>query len=380
MSVRPREISVVVNGQLVENWKSGSIESSLITPADQFILRVPSSLTAWNTLRRDSRVSIRVDGVTMLDGFIDKRRRDGANRVIEIGGRDRVGRVVDTSAPAIDYSGLTILEAARRLLSPWFEPSSVIISNAKNRRIRRGKGNRVAAGNEPVVTFNVRVPRRGKVHPGETRWQLLKEILSRAGLIGYSSADGKEFIIGQPNQTQEPQYTFIFGKPDSTLVTNVRDVEITEDDGERFSMYMCGGVGGQSDVNFGKNVIQNGVAFDNPFNRIDGTGRDFIHPKPMYLPERAFESFHDAANVAALEKARRDYKRHLVSLQLDDMGQEQTPGEITFFAPDTMCRFIDEEIEIDDKYLVVSCSFNFSRDGGDWTTVHIVPQGTEIII
>lgn len=377
----PRIITAIVNGQQVSGWQSGNIESSMITPADSFVLRMPFSRTTWNTLRIDSRITIRVDDTTMLDGFIEKRVKQGRSGVMEVHGRDRVGRLVDESAPATNYSGMTILEAVRRLASPWFGPSNVILTNAKNRRLRRGNGKRVAAGSEPVVTFNVRVPRRGAAHPGETRWQLIKEILSRAQLIGYSSGDGREFIIGQPNQTQSPQYLFRLGSPGSRLPTDVRDLTITEDSGERFSLYQCAGLGGQGDTNYGKNVIDNrGAAFDNPFNKIDGTGRDFIHPKRMFLPERAFDSYHDADRVAHNEKARRDYKRHLISVEAPDMGQNLTAGEITLFAPDTVARVVDEELGLDDTYLVVACSYSFARDNGDWTTLHMVPTGTEIII
>jgi prophage tail gpP-like protein len=377
----PRIITAIVEGQQVSGWQSGNIESSLITPCDAFTLRMPFSITAWRILRPDARITIKVDGTSLLDGFIDKRVRHGRGGSIEITGRDRLGRLVDESAPATSYDGLTILEAVKRLASPWFEPSGVVISNAKNRRLRRGKGRRVASGNEPVVTINVRVPRRGNVHPGETRMQLIREILSRARLIGYSSSDGKELIIGQPNQTQAPQYLFVLGAPGSSTATNVRDLTITEDSGDRYSLYMCGGVGGQSDTNYGKNVSSNiGIAFDNPFNTKDGTGRDFNHPKRMYLPERAFSSFHDAQQVAENEKARRDFKRHQVVVEAADMGQSLATGDITLFAPDTVARVIDEELELDDTYLVISCSYNFARDNGDWTTMHMVPTGTEIII
>lgn len=381
--ITPRIITAIVEGQQVSGWSTGSIESSLITPADAFVLRMPFSKTAWFTLRNDARITIKADGVTLLDGFIDKRTRRGKAGVLEISGRDRVGRLCDESAPANNYTGMTILEAVRRLCSPWFEPSNVTITNAKNRKLRRGKGKRVAAGNEPVVTINVRVPRRGTVHPGETRMQLIKEILSRSGLVGYSSSDGKEFIIGKPNHTQAPQYLFRLSAPGThtTDQTEVRDLTITEDSGDRFSMYMCGGVGGQGDTNYGKNVSSNvGVALDNPFNTLDGTGRDFIRPKRMYMPERAFESYGDAQRVADNEKARRDYKRHLVSIEATDMGQMLTPSEITLFCPDTVARVIDEEIELDDTYLVVGCTYNFARDTGDWTTLHCVPTGTEIIL
>jgi prophage tail gpP-like protein len=374
-------VTAIVEGQQIGGWSSGNIESSMVTPADSFVLRMPFSRTAWNALRIDARIAIKADGTALLDGFIDKRVRNGRAGILEVHGRDRVGRLVDESAPAINYSGLTELEAVRRLASPWFSPENVGVQNAKNRRLRRGKGRRAAAGNEPVVTFNVRVPRRGQVHPGETRWHLIHEILSRSGHIGYSSSDGREFIIGKPNQTQAPQYLFALGAPGSKLKTTVRELTITEDAGDRYSMYLCAGVGGQGDTNYGRNVVDNrGVVFDNPFNRFDGTGRDFIHPKRMFLPERAFDSFADAQQVAANEQARRDFKRHIVSVEAHTFGQDLGTDDPTLFAPDTVARVIDEELGIDDKYVVYSCSYSFNRDNADRTTIHMVPVGTDIIL
>ena len=372
-------VTAIVEGQEVEGWQSGNIESSMITAADSFVLRIPFSLTAWRTLRRDARITIMADGVPLLDGFIDKRKKSTRAGVIEIEGRDRVGRLADESAPAIDYSGMEILEAIRRLASPWFD--TVTLSNARNRRIRRGKGRRVASGTEPVVTINVRVPRNGRVHPGQTRWQLIHEIAGRAGLIVYSSSDGKELFVGKPNHNQAAQYLFAVGKPGSSTRTTVRDLTIIEDDGDRFSLIMCGGVGGQTDTNYGKNITDNrGVVFDNPFNTLDGTGRDFIHPKRMYMPERAFSSNNDAQNVATLEKNRRDYKRHVISVESDMFGQLIGTGEPTFFCPDAVARVIDEESELDDLYLVSSCSYSFDRDNADTTVMHMVPVGTEIVL
>lgn len=373
-------ITAIVNAQQVSGWTSGSIESSMITPADSFVLRMPFSLSAWLTLRRDAHITIKADGVTMLDGFIDRRVRSAKAGILEVHGRDRVGRLVDESAPANNYTGMTIKQAIERLASPWFN-GDLQISNADNRRLRRGKGKRVAATTEPVVTINIRVPRKGKVHPGETRWQIIHEIVSRAGLIAYSSSDGKTLFVGQANTDQIPQYLFTVAAPGSTTRTTVKDLVITEDDGDRFSLYMTGGVGGQSDVNYGTNVVaKNGVAFDNPLNRIDGTGRDFLFPKRMYLPERSFEDFHDAARVATLEKNRRDMKRHVISVHAATFGQNLGSSSPTLFAPDTVARIIDEEIGLDDLYLVYACTYSFARDTGDFTTLHCVPQGTPIVL
>jgi prophage tail gpP-like protein len=373
-------ITAIVEGQQVTGWISGNVQTSMLTPADSFVMRMPFSLRSWNTLRNDARITIQADGITLLDGFIDKRIRHGRGGTLEISGRDRVGRLVDESAPAFNFTGLTIEAAVKRLISPWF--TQLTLTNAKNRRLRRGRGRRIAGGAEPVVTVNVKVPRKGNVHPGETRWQLIHEIVSRSGLIAYSTADGKEFFVGKPNHTQAPQYLFTLPAPGSNFkLCTVREFTITEDAGERYSMYLCAGVGGQGDTNYGANVVDNrGVAFDNPFNRKDGTGRDFIRHKRMFLPERAFESYKDAQRVAELEQRRRDYKRHLISIEAIGFGQYLVPDQPTLYAPDTVARVVDEEMELDAKYLVVECSYSFDRDQGDRTTLHMVPVGQEIVL
>lgn len=376
---RTHIITAIVEGQQVSGFQSGNIESSMITPADKFVLRMPLTELAFRTFRRGARITIQADGVTLLDGFIDRRNAQGAADVLEISGRDRVGRLVDETAPAIDYSGMTILDAVRRLAHPWFD--EVTIDNSRNRRIRRGKGRRVASGTEPVVTFNVRVPRRGNVHPGQTRWQIIHEICSRAQLICYSSSDGKELFIGKPNRSQSAQYLFALTLPGSSMATNVRDMDIVEDDGDRYSMYQVAGVGGQSDTNYGSNVTDNrGAAFDNPFNRKDGTGRDFIHPKRMFLPERAFDSYADAQSVALNEQARRDYHRHLMSVEMQGFGEDLGGSQSTLFAPDTIGRCVLEKLRIDDSYLITSCSYSFARDNADTTVLHMAPVATEIIL
>lgn len=374
------EIRVICNGAVVSGWTGYHVDSSMITATDGFELRRPFSLEAWNLLRRDSDVRIEIDGTAILRGFVDKRVRQAKAGTMTISGRDRAGRLVDESAPAINYSGLTIEQAFKQLMSPWF--STLTISDARNRRLRRGKGRRVASGAEDPVTINIRVPRQGNVHPGEKRSHVMHEIASRAQLIWWSSADGKEIFIGRPNHNQAAQYVFIHAKPGSETVGNVKDMTITEDDGDRYSLIMVAGIGGQGDTNYGKNVSDNrGVSLDNPFNRTDGSGRDFIHPKRMFMPEKSFSSFGDAQRVAEIERIRRDYKRHLVSVEMPLHGQFLTPGGApTLFAYNTVARVIDEELEIDDTYLIVSCAYSSNREQGETTTMHMVPTGTEILL
>lgn len=374
------EIRIVTSGAEIGGWTGYHVNSSMLTPADDWELRRPFSLEAWNLIRRDADVLIQIDGTTILRGMVDKRQRQAREGTMIISGRDRAGRLVDESAPSINYSGMTILQAFERLARPWF--SRITLSDARNRRLRVGKGKRVAGGKEPVVTINVRVPRRGIVHPGEKRSQVMHEIASRSGLIWWSSADGDEIFVGKPNHDQPAQYTFLHAKPESGSTSTVKDLVVDEDDGDRYSVIMCGGVGGATPDDYGKNVTdRRGVVYDSPFNKIDGTGRDFIHAKRMFMPEQQFDSFADAQRVARNEQIRRDYKRQVVTVEAALHGQFLTPsGPPTLFAFNTVARVIDEELELDDTYLIVDCAYSSNRDQGETTTMHMVPTGTEILL
>lgn len=371
------EISIVTNAAEIGGWSGYHVESSMLKPAGEWELRRPFDLQAWNLLRRDSDVMIRIDGTTILRGFIDRRRGSSREGTITISGRDRAGRLVDESAPSINYTGMTVLEAFRRLARPWF--TSITLSDARNRRLRVGKGKRVAAGSEPVVTINVRVARQGRVHPGEKRSQVMHEIAERCGLIWWSSADGEEIFLGKPNDAQSPQYEFFH--PARGAIT-VNDMVIDEDDGDRYSLIMCGGNGGATPDDYGSNVTdRRGVVYDDPANRINGTGRDFIHPKRLYLPEKSFDSFADAQRVARAEQIRRDYKRQIVTVEAPLHGQFLSSGQpVTLFAPNTVAHVVNDEYQIDDTYLIVDCSYSSNRDQGETTTMHMVPTGTEILL
>ena len=378
------DIRIVTNGAAIGGWSGYHVEVSMLTPAHTFELRRPFDLEAWNLLRRDSDVLIEIDGTAILRGFVGRRHRRAREGDMTISGRSRSGRLVDEAAPSVQFSGMTILQAFERLGRPWF--GQFVLSDAANRRLRVGRGKRVAGGKEPVITINIRVPRRGNVHPGERRAQVMHEIASRAGLIWWPSSDGTSIYIGKPNHEQDPQYVFRHIAPGSTAQNTVKDLEIIEDDEDRYSVILVGGTGGATPDDYGANVTdRRGVVYDNPLSKsgdgTNGTGRDFIHPKRLFMPERDFDSYADAQRVARNEQIRRDYKRHIVQIEAELHGQFLAPGTpATLFTYNTVARVIDEEADIDDTYLIVSCAYSSNREQGETTTMHLVPTGTEILL
>jgi hypothetical protein len=51
----------------------------------------------------------------------------------------------------------------------------------------------------------------------------------------------------------------------------------------------------------------------------------------------------------------------------------------TLFALDTIARVIDEEIDLDQDFLIYSASFSASYDSGEKTVLQMVPRGTELV-
>ena len=378
MTERRHKIAITIEGKEIAGWIDYEIQSSMIVAADAFSMSRPWDREAWDLCALDSKIRVSIDGVTILDGLIDRRCKRTADGVIEISGRDKVGRLVDESAPSIAYDGLEMTEAIRRLASPWF--GKVVLSDARNRAVRRGKGRRVPAGTEPVV-IQKRAASRGRVHPGESRWKVIEEIVSQAGLICWSSADGRELVVGRPNYAQAPQFLIVHTKPGSSSRATCKDLQREEDNGDRYSMIVVVGAGGITANDYGDATChRRGIVVDNE-GTVDGTGRDFKYPKRLIMPERSYESNEEASRVAAREQARRDYRRITVTATMDHHGQYLTTGAPTLFAPNTIARVIDEELEeSEDHYLITECTYRGSRTDGEITTLSLVPTDTEILL
>lgn len=377
---RQHRVSVTVQGVEIDGWEEYEIQSSMITPADAFSMRRPFDAAAWNQIKRDSRVRVAIDGTVVLDGFIDRRKKRSRENTMEISGRDRSGRLVQDSAPSVSYQGIEMTAAIKRLADPWF--TVVTLSDARNRRVRLGKGNKVPTGSEPIVIKRTS-PGSAKVQPGQSRWQVIEEIVSQAGLICWSSADGRELVVGRPNYQQAPQFELRLAKPSSGNATTVKELDWEEDDGDRYSVIAVVGTGGDTERDFGVNVsARRAVVYDNGTRGTDGTGRDFIHPKRLLMPERNFDGNKDAEEIAGREKARRDFRRSIVTATVPLHGQFVGLAAPTLFAPNTIARVIDEEFDppVDGAYLSYACTYRANRSEGETTMLELVPSGTEIVL
>lgn len=396
---RTHTITMRCNGVDVSKWEEYEFTASLIEPSQSFSLRRPWDPDAWNVFTRDSEVTILIDGVKMIVGYVDRRKKRSKDHTMEISGRCKSGRVVQTSAPRVDYTGLSMDQVVLSLVRPFYQ--KVTLSDARNRRLRMGKGYKIPGLNGDLVIQThdksgasspfgknpdkiARSPASSgaKAHPGETRWAVIEEILSQAGLIAWGSADGTEFFVGVPDQEQPPSFIFRLADPSSGNQTTVKELDYEEDNGDRFAMYSCAGAGGGSAEDYGPGVAsRRGVVYDNPTNRRDGVGRDFQREKSLLMPEDNFQSNDEAMRVALQTQRRRDFKRATATVTMPMHGQFIAAGSPTLFAPNTVAWVIDEEMApwLDDNFVIYECAYKCNRKDGETTMMQMVPAGTEFV-
>lgn len=407
MSVFPSEVTVIAGGKRIPGWKSYNISCDVLQPADAFDLDVQFSREAWDLLVPDQEVSIYIDDVRLITGYIGARSKsasfDGTS--LSISGRDKTGRLVDESAPLLKYGGLHIKDLAEKVCGIGTRNSlfdRVVLVNTRNRSLLRNRrASKAKSIREPVTKAgNFRSPTGARVNnvqrrpvidpgifagrsapkrvnPGQSRWSVLEEFLREARLIAWSSADGKELFVGLPNYEQESQYLFYESSSGSdTQIKNNASITINENIEEMYSLIVALGSSRGSKSSYGKNTIKNRASvFDNPGNRNDGTGALFIRRKALIITDDGIRTQRQALERAEREQLERA-SSHL-EIQVEAAGHTQLyRGDVpAVFTVDTMAKVIDEDTGVKGDFYVTAC--NYSRDiGGTRTSLTLVPKGT----
>ena len=366
------KVTVTVGDRVISGWTSYEISSSMIEPCDSFSMERPASRDAIERCKPDARVAVAIDGVVVIDGFIDKAGYSAKAGTLKISGRDKVGRLIQESIPKVGgYDGLQLVEAIKKLASPWF--STVTISDNRNRLVRRGKGGKALTGAEPIVLPSV--GKSGRLDPGETRWQVIEKLVSQAGLLCWSSADGRELVVSKPNYRQDQQFFIAHRLKGSTCI----DLEWERDVSDAYARIEAHGSGVGDEGNYGDSVTSHGgLALDG--TNADGTGGLFAHPKRLLLAQQAVANRAEANKVAAIELARRKFKSNTISATMPTHGQIYRGSTRTLFTPNTIAEVdIDmAEADLSGGWLIHTVKYRASRSEGETTVIDLVPVLTEI--
>ena len=371
MSVVNHTISVAFGGAdfflTTADIKSYQITNDMLAIADSWSIEVPVKPLLWDLAKPDNEVQVHIDDSLVLSGFVDSRIKSEGR--IRISGRDRGGRLVDESAPLVEFGGLDIEGLALEIAGEWF--SEVRIHNAVNRRLIAGRGAKAKRGREPAVLVGENL--RHKVRPGETRAAVLTSILEQAGLMAWSTADGKALIVGRPNQNQAPDWYFFNAKPGSTRAAEANVLELTygEDLAESFSEITACGSGKGDSVNYGRAVTRRRAT-------VKAEAGVFVRPKRLLVSDPDVRSPAEARRRA--EREMRERAAGAVFLELTVPGHGQRDPRIgwpAIYGFDTVARVEDEEIGLAGDFYVTSVTFTGSAETSR-TDLELVPVGTDL--
>lgn len=366
-------VTMTIGSETIDGWTDYEILSSMIEPADGFSLSRPFDRDAWKLCVVDQRVKVAIDGTVIVDGYIDDRQTSAKNGDLQIAGRDKSARLVQESVPNINgWDGLRLDEAVRQLAAPWF--TKVTLSDARNRFVRRGKGHRASANDDDAV-FRVKgkldEEHAGRLDPGETRWAVIEQLCSSVGILAWSSGDGVELVIGEPNYSQAIQYLLKHAADGST----VKDMVYKESVADRFAMIEVQGTGGSVADDDQFSYI--GRALDGP-NK-DGTGRDFLFPKRLVQRQQSLDDNAEAQRAADRDMRRRNFQRRTLIAQCSHHGQLVAGTIRTLFAPNTLARVQWDDLDMDETWLPHTCRYRGARGAGETTELQLVPRGTEFV-
>lgn len=363
----------MVDGVEIRGWDSYDIKTSITDPCHTFTLQRPFDREVWDRCREDRVVRVRIDGVPIVTGRIDDRKAPPGEYVVQITGRCNVGRLMDDAVPSMQFGGLGMQEIITNLASEFFQ--RVTFSGARDRNVRRGKGKKARAGNEPLELRS----RKGTaaVEPGQKIWQVIADLLEQANLLAWSSGDGTELIIATPNYNQEPQFRFFRPSPNSKRANESTCLEmgVERSTGDRYSRVIVVGSGAGTTVNFGDAVASRfGQAKNNPLT-VDGDGLDFTAPKRLVV-QSTIASNEEAREVAEREMAKRDASGLVVPVRCAGHGQRVGGLSTTLFACDLMALVEHEPTGTRGAFTITSCGYSQTRGGGAETTMTLVPRGT----
>lgn len=374
-SLPTHAVSMVVGGAEITGWISYELAVNLQGPASTFRFQIPFSPQAWRLTAPDREVQICIDGIPIITGYIDAAPMPEDAEVIDVSGRCRIGRLIDDCPGALSFEGLGIGQLASKIVAPFF--GEVILSNARNRALVRGKGKKARAAAEPLTIATKKVGTT--IEPGQTRWATLEKLLEQAGYLAISSGDGHELVILRPNYDQEIQFYFFRPLPDGPRAAEltVLAMGIGRDQAESYARVLVVGSGQGTAVSYGGAAASRTGEAKNNSDTADGTGLDFTAPKTLIL-QQAARSLDEADELAEREMARRDARKAPITVRCAGHGQVIAGAFTTLFAPDLLAYVEDEYTGTKGIYLITSCTYRGSRAMAEETVMTLVPRGTEL--
>lgn len=372
----------------LHRWISYSVNSNFLTPTDGWSVEL-----AWDSLTASQRravvpgaeVRLTVNNHQQLSGYIDEvatgvSRSGGAT--MRLGGRDRVGQVVDACAdPTQQFkASMTILDVLKGVFGPygWSLDDKFHLTNDVNRNAITGntRGTKTSKKGKPLKSYALHQLRP---YPNEGAFAFAARICQRRGLWIWGAADGNSLVVGKPDFDQDASYAIRVTATDGTRVLNA---SVTRELSEQPSIIVADGFAGGGE--FGKSRIKsymenpaldvnNGAIiakFPNakkvtiPFH---GTKIKIKAARPLYLHDDEAKTQEQLDNFIRREMALRLRNGLTATYEVEGHVSD---GNV--WAVDTIVTVKDEVAGIDEPLWVLSRTFKKSRAGGTTTDLELI--------
>ena len=205
--------------------------------------------------------------------------------------------------------------------------------------------------------------------------------------MAWSSPDGRKLFVGLPAYDQPIQYLFLEpGQNSGNRGFANAKITVTENIEEMYSAYIAVGAAKGNGSNYGPNVTRNRAAvYDNPDNRIDGTGVNFRTPKLLLITDDGIKNQRDALEVAEREKLQREASHWEVEVEASGHSQLYGGEEPTLYTVDTIARVMDYDtgIGVEDglpkDFYITQCTYAMAVNQKTITRMKMVPKGTLLV-
>lgn len=345
--------------------------------------------SVWSTLIGDlarcgAPFLVKVDGVTMLTGFIEEVKeiagRGGATIVLT--GRDEAAKALDWDAdPSISFRQLTIEDAYRRLYGSlglnvvFAHDASVKLALVTP--VPQGGSGRHSRRASHLSTID-----RGRARVGEKVWSVGESFATHVGLWQWVAPleghDSMAIVLGVPDYKAAPFYTFerrveLFSGEATGNILQGEHVVSTRAVPTRVKVLAHGQRG---------DALASHLAAEYPLANENAVLYDeTITGGRVYRPHPAQPRFVQSARARTRERTEQEANRLYAkamkgvrTYRASVQGHSQEHNGVTrLYAPNTTATITDEILRVDGKWYLHRVTLKGDRKGGATSDLGLIP-------
>jgi prophage tail gpP-like protein len=372
------EVQLILGEDLVVTPLSYEVTCSVFSQPAAFALEFGWGETTADLIARfpkGTKFQIHVAGVPVQTGRIDAIGAGGGATVVRVRGRDNVAPLFkDTFLAEQAFKETTYHQLTRKMMDAvGLGGVELHSSNTANRKAITG--HKVIETKPPIPSDTLEIEtqttggqrkveyKKIKSSVGQRRYDFLQEHYRKAGLFLWAAGDGS-LVLATPNGDQEPSYSVARARGQTVDQCNVKDHTFDDNAAERYAKYIVYGRTGAGKG--GRTRVQG----EWPDPEIAALG--FAETKSIKddTVKTSKEAQYAARREGALQirngwKLSYVFAGHLMPSMFDR-------GAYAIWAPDTVCKVVDEELGLEDTYYVSDVTFRRNISTGTTTEVRLM--------